>query len=1325
MAKCKICGQDHECPKLPSAPLDGTVQACPTKCIALVHVTDSVTRTGVPGVKVAMAGASGPPQTDENGFAIFINLDEKAYTAKITLNGLADKYVIPKKPDGGLRDTDTHTLKKGPDPTVYPFQIDPVAPLRVIVRRADKPNVTVKGVKVDIVGAVSQPATKTGTTGDTGEFKFPKLTKQKYTVTATLDDAARKQFRLEDKDPQKWQANETATQEYELDPSKADNQVVFTVARFVNLTLQYRDPEGKIHPFPKDFAYNAVFDDKSKALWFNATSKAKEAPKVLDDKGNTQFDLENGKTTFTLDFESAKVRYLVHPKAPAKVELLEDQDDEKLRQLTLAEKQFFALPLKLSLVTSPWEAKDVTVPQNAQIAVPADGALTTDKPGQLTLAPKIQYVRFEFYDRKYCLEKHGKKPASIPPVVLKGARKSTAAGAPDGPVAGSHDTISNWAIDKTDAAKACQGLPWVVTKKDDGTDLPKFNKEMLLEFGWEKGFVHSESDTVRKIEELAPNDAKRNPSKDRDQYYDLPKLWKSKCYYTRFKDAAKNKFFDDLAVADDPLLEASLTKDTKLTFSLDDIVLVLNDGTQAIQDKDETDTAKALDKYSRFALLYLDPKDAKDKYKVKIFNPRAGTADYWSKCEFQADAAGTRRNAIIADLPAPTPDPPLINPRAVVFCGGFHDVWDKRTEAADFTKNQILGARAAKLDDSDISAKVVFNQASDVTDEYVHRTRIFDLHYLHYGATDGTTVFSALVTHWSASFFCKAADKPVGWNDANPNGNSYGPPSEDVADKRNYIGKGLKNAMDRWNEKNYQFEEADAKTDHVVKSFFHFEAKEIEDPANTFVQRGGKAKCLVGLGTDNDGSWATETWMFMRRSGYTDEGATWGSGAGTEARENDYTGGKAAARCALAHELGHAAVGLWDDYITQTYSVGVPAVNWGIPTYKTAQRYLGVPYKRDFSAIMNSNQATRLRYFWPRAKWLNDESQAGKKLDKFLKARKFKPTFAGTTKLLFDPAPQTGIYKPAFTETGKAIGLKGKCDLHLYKLGDDEFAELLKAQHFDGILVVETHLCVTYKPGIRPSTVWATGTVYAAGACVVESSKYYVCAAGHTAGVFATNLGANKWVEVDPAATPAAVAANTDYVFGNFVKSGADWYVCGQNHRSGVFANDVAAGKFVKLAGKTTDWTAAQKKQWAGAMNTDIINMLEGVDVAGDPVSVGNGKFWLSCSNAGSPFAKTYVRIFPEWQSKNPADADPADTHFTLVISMDGSAWFSANGGTLTLGNSCDNKTVTRYLYGLLNDDAAGRAGQNLTAAFAEADLAPFKAWVEGKTPGTFTVKKF
>lgn len=68
--------------------------------------------------------------------------------------------------------------------------------------------------------------------------------------------------------------------------------------------------------------------------------------------------------------------------------------------------------------------------------------------------------------------------------------------------------------------------------------------------------------------------------------------------------------------------------------------------------------------------------------------------------------------------------------------------------------------------------------------------------------------------------------------------------------------------------------------------------------------------------------------------------------------------------------------------------------------------------------------------------------------------------------------------------------------------------------------------------GIAPATAWATGTSYLVGAPVVQAGSLYRAVIAHTSGVFATDLAAGKWVFV-ASLTAAFVAGDNLTLTGN------------------------------------------------------------------------------------------------------------------------------------------------------------------------------------------------
>jgi hypothetical protein len=1212
-------------------------EPCPLKCGVSINVRDRLTKKGIDGVSVELSGASGPPKTDVNGFANFAGLDPKEYVAKVNLAGLESRYALPTDTSDSL----TKTIEAG-GYEFFVFELEPLTKLEVTVARKERGG-GVKEAKVTITGDGGLNETKT-TSSEDGKVVFDKLKVDKVEVIIELEGETKKSFVVDDAfDQQKATAPESGKRDVKLDRKLEKNETTLQVVQQLFVQMHYEDPEKVVRPFPKEFAAKVVF----------SPSGAERDVKVLDDLGNLKFGAEKDQTHFTLKFDSAKLVLLCVGKDKSNTLVL-DPDEAKLQDLTKGGARFFALPKKWSLVHAAWKQESIAVPKDGKIAIPSEGIGKADAPGKLTLLPVSQFVRFVYFDRKYGRSDHNKKQIHTPALVVKASRKSHATtGAPVDPIAGTHDAIGNWPIDHDDLAKGCQAISWVVTKSDSGDDLAKLDNTMLIEIGWENGFVVAKSATERAIETFAEKDIRRAFSKNRTMFYDLPKLWRSKCYYTRLPggdtDLTKNKFFDELTEDD---IAKSLVKTTPLLFSLDDIVLTDNSGSQAVKDKNRSDTAIELSKHSRVAMLHVDPDD---KYNVKVWNPQSD-AVYHSKTFFVKESATTVFRNVLVEYPD--------NLRCVIFCNGVYDVFDKRSTSGDFSKKHLQGARAAKLNDADISTaphvfandNEAFANASTFAPTggagYVHMPRGFPISYLHYADTDGTTVYGMLISMYSLRFFGvanKPSSGPASWLNSKPL-------TTNLADVRNYRNAGLKTAMDRWNGKHYHFEENDDKAEVVVKSFFFFEAKDVEDPLNTFNEAGGKNHCYCAVGGDNSsGSSATATDMFMRQTAFRDEGSGWGSmPPGSDPAIADYDGATASARCAFAHELGHAVVGLFDDYLTSTLAIsGSPAAASALPSYAKAQRFEGVPYYHDPVSMMSNNRAVRLRGFWGRALWLNAEAKTGGKLHKFLKERTFRAAYepGSKEKLKFFMPGGKSIYAPVKSATNFSLGEQGKANLYLYELGDDEFSRWMQNGPYDAILVVDWRLCATFVDVATPTTAWsATANAYTTGATVTQSGKHYRCLANHTST--AGNFGADAahWEEIKPCT-----------------------------------------------------WTAAKKKTWIEDIAKVIRKELEGDD--------GEGRFKLTTDGT---YKKVYVRNFAQWCEKaSTSTSDPSGTQFTIVVTGDGTANFKTATSTINVGSDASAQEILRYILGRY------AVASNKKSTLEIADLDKLKAWVASQTGST------
>jgi hypothetical protein len=172
-----------------------------------------------------------------------------------------------------------------------------------------------------------------------------------------------------------------------------------------------------------------------------------------------------------------------------------------------------------------------------------------------------------------------------------------------------------------------------------------------------------------------------------------------------------------------------------------------------------------------------------------------------------------------------------------------------------------------------------------------------------------------------------------------------------------------------------------------------------------------------------------------------------------------------------AHEMGHAT-GNWDQYLYNYEDAA--KFNWtGLPTYEQPFTAEGGPYTCDELARMYHNRTPRLRNFWKFVLWLNDESAAGKSLNKFLSGTKYQITFQGLKhKHQFSlPDDSRNIEAPSRKAIDHTITTASKVDLLLYRLGDDELSRMIKGgQVFDGILAVKIRLALKFTD--NPPELW-------------------------------------------------------------------------------------------------------------------------------------------------------------------------------------------------------------------------------------------------------------
>jgi len=194
-----------------------------------------------------------------------------------------------------------------------------------------------------------------------------------------------------------------------------------------------------------------------------------------------------------------------------------------------------------------------------------------------------------------------------------------------------------------------------------------------------------------------------------------------------------------------------------------------------------------------------------------------------------------------------------------------------------------------------------------------------------------------------------------------------------------------------------------------------------------------------------------------------------------------------------------------------------------------------MPYEMDSGALMKVNRAeTRLRYAWLRANWINDQAQPGgaDNLPTLLGGRRFRAAYEapGKPKLKYHrPDSDRNVYRPGTSTTPYTLNNHGKCDVHLYRLGDDEFARILKGGPYNGILVVALKICVKFEDAMP----WAKTAAYFKDDIIKHAGSFYMCKRDHMNKDFDTP---NDWILIAPWVDPNASVSFASKVSSAFSK---------------------------------------------------------------------------------------------------------------------------------------------------------------------------------------------
>jgi len=468
---------------------------------------------------------------------------------------------------------------------------------------------------------------------------------------------------------------------------------------------------------------------------------------------------------------------------------------------------------------------------------------------------------------------------------------------------------------------------------------------------------------------------------------------------------------------------------------------------QILSDKNPAGNALPLDDNSRYTIFHIDY-DTKENVggkqknlsRIKIYNPEEAQPVF-TNFKFNKN--------LVCDVP--------IFSRIVYFCNDFYDIGYQRSlqtdTSFDFAKGHVTGARLAIKNDPDfhILKKIIGTDATDKAKAYaLDSCGNFELHYFHNCAELDGKDLNYLFIYWSCRFVQNAVDP---WGTAMP--------ASTVADVTNHRKFGMVNSMNRLN-KNYLMEKNSGSEDIFIRPFHFMEAKNDTN--------GGPHKAAVNIvgNTPDPGAWMRISDSQLRARDYQADPLYFGNADAINNLQD--VDGQTYAVLTNHHEMGHAT-GNWDDYL---YNFEDAAKNvWSsLPRYSQPFTAVGGPYRCDELSRMYHNRTPRLRNFWKFVLWLNDESAAGKSLNKFLKATNFKITFNGTSHkyefFLADTYRNVSIASK--NQIDHSIDADRKLDLLLYKLGDDELSRMLKAGTvFNGILVVKIRLALRF---VNAGTGW-------------------------------------------------------------------------------------------------------------------------------------------------------------------------------------------------------------------------------------------------------------
>ncbi len=613
------------------------------------------------------------------------------------------------------------------------------------------------------------------------------------------------------------------------------------------------------------------------------------------------------------------------------------------------------------------------------------------------------------------------------------------------------------------------------------------DKDLYFGFECKNQYVYSaDESTSPVIKTVAPADWEKMDFVERYKHYDLPSIWYSKNYYTRYDgDVKKGKVFAEVLKSEQikPHGGKVLARNKPLMFCLDDIVLLDRvGGTQQIKDRDGSVNSVPLKNGSRIKVLCVDPATSALKlYQKQENDPKSARIPF-------------RKNLVTEMLPYA---------RIILFREEFFIVARKRTEKAHsrLEDGDVVGARAAVMYDRDHHYRWV----SQFDDHKWGYTGDFDTNFFHHLHVDGKHPTSYLVFYVSMSFLTDSRITP-----------KYDPiPSP--ADVKKFVDIGVYDSMEHWNHKRYWLEEESGAEDALrIRPLWFFEEKEtfvvvegekpnpgwddtpngpdaddkrdrlgsIQTHACVTNARGkalgGQARFLASVCRDDNAPkkyglayhWAirdvTHPFSVLKLNKSAWEKNVSGVLSG-KVPVTEY--GHKYGIFTLAHELGHA-VGHPDEYINE--EMEIPYTEDGkdhtltLPAFDQFFECYTMP--ENVTAMMYENGAPRLHYLWFAIRYLQDNANIAR-LSPFIKDLKFTARFQhGATDLKYTRntkhlALDDVLRKPFSVERQYQIAAspRTRVYLSLHFVGQDEAS--IEYFHTGQTMEYQAVLCV--RPKLR------------------------------------------------------------------------------------------------------------------------------------------------------------------------------------------------------------------------------------------------------------------